>query len=115
MHLAATGCLLSCRENEYRTQWEQTLVLVFQFIVELQPQVDEAIQVNQFHMYVRSTGSKRSADLFGRSAAFCCRSRTPTSPFGKSQTPNTWGVHQPAARFALLSLASLCSPAMLLF
>ncbi len=40
--------------------------------------------------------SNSSADLFGRSAAFCCRSRPATSPFRKSQTPKIRGLRQPA-------------------
>lgn len=35
--------------------------------------------------------SNRSADLFGRSAAFCCRSRTPTGPSG-NRRPQRTGV-----------------------
>jgi hypothetical protein len=42
--------------------------------------------------------SNRGADLFGRSAAFRCRSRTPTSPFGRSRTAMNRGPRQPARR-----------------
>ncbi len=44
-------------------------------------------------LYKPTEVSNRSADLFDRSAAFCCRLRTPTHPFVKSETPRNCGPH----------------------